>query len=159
MSNILAGLQDFLRAQSLLFREGLWPLFLIPGLLSLLYLPLSAVLSFFLLRGLGTYVHDNWVPGFLQSQFTLIVLSVFLWIVVIYLGFLLFRNVIMILYSPILGFLSEAAELKADDPAAEAQRQVIVQPSSIQRSRYAVNSQDGLDLRGEDEPLAVMPVK
>ncbi len=36
MGNLTAGLNDYLRAQRLLFWEGLWPLFLVPGILSVL---------------------------------------------------------------------------------------------------------------------------
>lgn len=113
MGNFTAGLRDYLRAQRLLFREGLWPLFLVPGMISLLYLPLSAVLAFFFLKDFSSYVHENWVPDFLQSSLTQMILSGFLFLMSLYLGFLLFRNVIMILYSPILSFLSEATERTA----------------------------------------------
>jgi CysZ protein len=113
MGNFTAGLNDYLRAQRLLFREGLWPLFLVPGILSLLYLPLSAVLASFFLKDFTSYVHENWVPDFLQSPLTEMILTCFLFLMSLYLGFLLFRNVIMILYSPILSFLSEATELTA----------------------------------------------
>jgi CysZ protein len=110
MAPFIAGLKDYVQAQRLLFREGLWPLFLVPGILSLFYLPLSMVFGFIFLKDFTRYVHDHWIPEFLQSAITLILLAIFLWIVALYLGFLLFRNVIMILYSPILGFLSEATE-------------------------------------------------
>jgi len=113
MGNIFAGLKDYLRAQSLLFRHGLWPLFLVPGILSLFYLPLSMVLGYVFLRGFTEYVHENWVPDFLRGAIMMIFLTLFIWVVAIFLGFILFRNVIMILYSPILGFLSEATERAA----------------------------------------------
>lgn len=113
MGNFFAGIKDYARAQRLLFKEGLWPLFLVPGILSLFYLPLSMVFGFFFLKDFTTFVHDNWVPDFLQSTLTQIILSVFLFLVALYLGFLLFRNVIMVLYSPILSFLSEATERAA----------------------------------------------
>ncbi|MDA0768110.1 MAG: hypothetical protein O3A87_12775 [Verrucomicrobia bacterium] len=46
MKNVLAGLHDYLRAQRLLLRRGLWPAFLIPGIFSLLYFPLSIANTF-----------------------------------------------------------------------------------------------------------------
>ena len=113
MRNIWAGFKDYGRAQRLLYRDGLWPLFLIPGILSLFYLPLSMVLGYIVLGDFTSYVHEHWVPGFLQGALMKILLALFIWVVALYLGFLLFRNVIMILYSPILAFLSEATERRA----------------------------------------------
>ena len=110
MRNLLAGLRDHWRAQRLLFRKGLWPLFLVPGIISLLYFPVSILLAITLLTGVADFVHDQWVPGFLQGTVTMWALAVFFWFAGIYLGFLMFRNVVMIICSPVLAHLSEAAE-------------------------------------------------
>lgn len=110
MKNLLAGLRDYWRAQRLLFRKGLWPLFLVPGAISVLYFPISIFLAVTLLTDAADYVHDHWVPAFLQGAVTMWTLAAFFWFAGVYLAFLLFRNVVMILYSPVLSFLSEAAE-------------------------------------------------
>lgn len=110
MKNFVAGLRDYWRAQQLLFRQGLWTAFLVPGILSVLYFPISIVIAVVAMTGAADYVHDHWIPASLQSPVTMWVLAVFLWFVAIYVGFLLFRNVIMILYSPVLAYLSETAE-------------------------------------------------
>lgn len=113
MAGFLAGLGDYLSAHRILFKQRLWPLFLVPGFLSLLYLPLSVVFGAIFLKDFTEYLHDNWVPEFLQSTIMLIFLGLLLLLVGVTLGFILFRNVIMILYSPILSFLSEATEAAA----------------------------------------------
>lgn len=113
MKNLIIGLKDFWQAQRLLLRKGLWTAFLVPGILSLLYFPLSIIVAVTVMTGAAEYVHDNWLPAFLQGTVTMWTLAVFMWFAAIYIGFLMFRNVIMILYSPILAHLSESAEDRA----------------------------------------------
>lgn len=124
MGEIARGLKDYWRAQRVLFGQGLWPLFLVPGIVSLFYVPLSAIWTFLLVRRVANYLHDNWVPDFLRSEFTFFVLAIFIWVAGVYFGFLLFRNVIMILYSPILSYLSEAVERKECGTGAEGETPV-----------------------------------
>ncbi len=110
MKNLIAGLKDYWRAQRLLFRKGLWTAFLVPGILSVLYFPVSIVIAVMVMTGAAEYVHDHWVPASMQGPVALWTLAVFMWFAAIYVGFILFRNVIMILYSPVLAYLSETAE-------------------------------------------------
>jgi|GEM_PF-2309184 len=94
MNNLIIGLKDYWPAQRLLFRKGLWTAFLVPGVLSLLYFPLSIIIAVTVMTGAAEYVHDNWLPTFLQGTVTMWTLAVFMWFVAIYIGFLMFRNVI-----------------------------------------------------------------
>lgn len=110
MKNLIAGIGDYWCAQRLLFRKGLWTVFLVPGILSVLYFPVSIVIAVTVMTGAADYIHDHWLPAFLQGAVTMWVLAVFMWFAAIYVGFLMFRNVIMILYSPVLSHLSESAE-------------------------------------------------
>jgi CysZ protein len=110
MKEILAGLRCYGRAHRLIVAHKLWRLILIPGLLSFLYFPLVIMVTFYGLRPVTSYLHEHWVPTFLQSGFTLFLISLVVWIAGLYLGFLLFRNVIMIICSPLLSYLSETVE-------------------------------------------------
>jgi CysZ protein len=110
MKNLIAGIRDYWRAHCLLFRKGLWTAFLVPGILSVLYFPVSVVVAVAVMTGAADWVHDHWIPASLQGAFTMWILTIFMWLAGIYVGFLLFRNVIMILYSPVLAHLSETAE-------------------------------------------------
>lgn len=110
MSNLVAGLRDFWRAQRLMFRKGLWTAFLVPGILGVLYFPASIVIAVTVMTGAADHVHDHWIPASAQGPLTMWMLAVVLWFTAVYVGFLLFRNVIMILYSPVLAHLSETAE-------------------------------------------------
>lgn len=110
MKNLIVGIKDYWQAHRLLMRKGLWTAFLVPGILSLLYFPLSIIIAVLTMTGVAEYIHDNWLPAFLQGAITMWILAIFMWFAAIYVGFLLFRNVIMILYSPVLSYLSETAE-------------------------------------------------
>lgn len=113
MFRIVTGCRDYVRAQKLLYQEQLWPVFLVPGILSLFYVPLVMVLGYLNARSFTAYVHNSIVPDFLQSSWMAFFVGLILWVLVLCIGFLLFRHVIMILYSPFLSFLSEATERKA----------------------------------------------
>jgi CysZ protein len=118
MKEILAGLRCYGRAHRLIVAHKLWRLILIPGVLSLLYFPLVTMVTFYGLRPVTRYVHENWIPAFLQSDLMLFFVSMVVWIAGLYLGFLLFRNVIMILCSPLLSYLSETVERVSGGMAA-----------------------------------------
>lgn len=110
LKELLAGLQCHRRAHRLVIEHKLWRLILIPGFLSLLYFPAVLWATFYGLRPAARYLHENWVPQFLQSGFTLSLLSLVIWALGVYVGFMLFRNVIMIICSPVLSYLSETVE-------------------------------------------------
>ena len=96
MGNILAGLRDVFRAWRLVFKDRLWPLFLVPGILSLCYLPVALLVGLFYFGDLASYLHERWVPAAWQSSVT----EIFLWVAVAVLAFgmavALYRNVVMI---------------------------------------------------------------
>jgi CysZ protein len=110
LKEMLAGLKCHRRAHRLVIDHKLWRLILIPGCLSILYFPVVIWATLYGLRPVARYLHENWVPQFLQSGVTLALISLIVWVLGIYAGFLLFRNVIMILCSPVLGYLSETTE-------------------------------------------------
>jgi CysZ protein len=110
IKEILAGLNCHRRAHRLVMKHKLWRLILIPGLLSVFYFPAVIWGTLYGVRPVTRYLHAHWVPEFLQSTLTLALLGVVIWALSIYVGFLLFRNVIMILCSPLLSYISETVE-------------------------------------------------
>lgn len=107
---MLAGLRCHRRAHRLVMDHKLWRLILIPGLLSIFYFPGVIWITYYGLGPVTRYLHEHWVPGFLQSGVTEFIIGMITWIMGIYVGFLLFRNVIMILCSPLLAYISETVE-------------------------------------------------
>ncbi len=115
MKHFWLGLTDYKRAHRLIWEEGIWKHMIIPGFLGVLYFPVvfGGVYSgsVYGMTELGGYIGEKWIPkevfdwmawgvGFIAGLLGL------------YLGFLLFRSVLMILYAPFIGFISESAEKK-----------------------------------------------
>ena len=112
MRAFFAGAKSYWRAWRLAWKEHMWPLLLVPGLIGLFYFPLVAFLTFrFGGRAAGN-LRDQWLPEFLKQKFLFFLVTIALWILGLYLGFVLFRNVVMILYSPVLSYLSRKTEEK-----------------------------------------------
>jgi uncharacterized protein involved in cysteine biosynthesis len=110
VSEFFAGLKGYWRAWWLALRGQMWPLLLVPGIIATLYFPLVAFVTFRYGGDVAAYVRDNWLPEFLKQKIVLGFVTVALWVLCFYLGFILFRNVVMILYAPVLGWLSRKTE-------------------------------------------------
>jgi uncharacterized protein involved in cysteine biosynthesis len=113
MHEFLTGIKDYLRAERLVREHRMWPLLCFPGLVSLIYFPAILFLTFYYVDDAAVYVRDNWLPVFLKQKVFLILVVAAWWTLGLYLGFILFRNVIMIFYAPVLGFLSAKTEENA----------------------------------------------
>jgi uncharacterized protein involved in cysteine biosynthesis len=113
MHEFLFGAKCYWRAWKLAWKEHLWHLLLIPGLIGVLYFPLIAVVTYRYGGGVARYMRDHWVPDFLKQKVYFILVAVAIWMLGLYVGFILFRNVVMILYAPALSYLSRKTEEKA----------------------------------------------
>jgi CysZ protein len=110
MRDFIAGAKCYWIAWRLAWREQLWPYLLLPGLISLVYFPAVAVLTYRYGGQSAEYLRERWLPDFLKHDFYVLFLMVIFAAFGLYVGFVLFRNVIMILYSPVLSFLSRKTE-------------------------------------------------
>jgi CysZ protein len=110
MREILAGLKTYLRAWRLIWQARLWPLLVIPGLIGMFYFPLVGLLTYWHGGKVARYLQENWLPEFLKRKFIAWLITVTVWLLALYLGFILFRNLVIILYSPVLSYLSQRTE-------------------------------------------------
>jgi len=107
------GVGDYLKANRLVLREGMWKVIFVPGLISLCYFP-AVVVGMFLAAGkLAPYATEHWMPELLQAAWMEWVIAGFFWVAGLFFGLLLFRTVVMVLYAPFLSYLSETTEKKA----------------------------------------------
>jgi CysZ protein len=79
----------------------------------MLYFPITTFLLFRYSGAVTRYARDHWLPDFLKREILLALVTISLWVLGLYLGFILFRNVVMLLYSPVLSYLSLKTEEKA----------------------------------------------
>lgn len=113
MREFLTGAKAYWRGWKLAWREHLWPYLFLPGLISVWYFPAVAFLGYRYGGKVVAYLRDNWLPEFMRHQTYVVMLTILLTIVALYVGFVLFRNVVMILYSPVLSILSRKTEERA----------------------------------------------
>ncbi|HKX62327.1 MAG TPA: EI24 domain-containing protein [Verrucomicrobiae bacterium] len=112
MNQFVAGMKDYWRALALVRRHRMWPWLILPGLISFAYFPGVSVGTYFFVADAETYVRDHLLPGFLKQRMFSIIITAALWLAALYIGFMLFRNVILIVYAPVLGYMSARMEEK-----------------------------------------------
>lgn len=113
MGEFLTGLKAYAQAWRLIWQGRLWPLLVIPGMIGVFYFPLIGLLTFWQGGRLARYLQENWLPEILKQKIVAGLITVAVWSLALYLGFILFRNMVMILYSPVLSYLSMRTEEKA----------------------------------------------
>jgi hypothetical protein len=73
----------------------MWPLLFVPGLVGLSYFPMVAFLTFRHGGSAARYLRDHWLPEFREQKALFFLVTLALWMLGLYLGFVLFRNVVM----------------------------------------------------------------
>ncbi|MEM9160122.1 MAG: EI24 domain-containing protein [Verrucomicrobiota bacterium] len=118
MKDFWLGLKDYGRAHRLIWKEGIWKHMIVPGFLGVLYFPIvfGGVYSGSIwgLTEAGKSIGEKWIPKEVADwggwDYFAIGAGIVTGAIGLYVAFLLFRSVLMIFYSPFIGFISEAAE-------------------------------------------------
>lgn len=113
MNSLWKGLRQYSRGFPLLRQARIWPLVVVPALLSLAYVPVLLLLGWTFLGAAAAYVTGHWIPDALDVSLVRWLVLAVLWVAALYLGFNLYRNVVMIFYAPVLGVMSVRAEQAA----------------------------------------------
>src|SRR5687767_11750753 len=106
MNEFSQGLLAYVRAWRLVSGSGLWSFLILLGLVSVLYFPTVTFLTWRYGGGVAGYIRTHWLPDAVRHPAVEWIVVMGVWVLAFYLGFLLFRNVIMVLYSPALSYLS-----------------------------------------------------
>lgn len=111
----MRGLGAYRHAHHLVWKEGMWKHLIIPGLLSMLYFPLviGGLFggTFFGVQELSTLIGEKWLPSEVANWVGGI-LGFIVGLLGIYLAYILYRSVVMVIYAPFIGLISETAEEK-----------------------------------------------
>ncbi len=83
---------------------------MLPGLLSAAYFPAVVAFTLVAMTRVGIFINERVMPEWMRSTVVTALLLGILYIIGFVTGFLLYRTVIMIVYSPALGYMSEAVE-------------------------------------------------
>lgn len=112
VKELLAGFNGYPKAHRVIMKHKLWPWIAVPGVMSFVYLLVLVILGTTFLPGVSASINQNWVPDFLSGGATYYLVSVLLWLFLIIAGYLSYQQIILILFSPILGYVSETVETK-----------------------------------------------
>ncbi len=110
MTGFFQGIRYYGKANQVIFKYNLWRYMIIPGILSLLYVLILLIFGAVYFSDISAYIAQNWLPEFMKSGIMRIVTSIMLWIFLLLTAYITYKPVIMILFSPILGYLSEVVE-------------------------------------------------
>lgn len=115
IKSYLKGLNAYKEAHRLVWKEGMWKHLIVPGLLSMLYFPLviGGLFggTFFGVQELSAHISEKWLPNEVAA-WAAWGLSIIVGLLAVYLAFLLYRSIVMVIYAPFIGFISETAEDK-----------------------------------------------
>ncbi len=110
LKELLAGILIYKKANHTIFKYKLWPLLILPGVMSLCYILMLVIVGTIYTSGFSGYINENWIPGFVSGDTTYVIVSILLWLFLMVIGFLSYKPIVLILFSPILSYLSETVE-------------------------------------------------
>jgi CysZ protein len=107
---LLLGIKTYNKSVQIINRYRLWYYLLIPGIMSFILILLIIFLGIIFLPGISHYIHNNMIPDFLKGDIVLIITIIFLWIILLFISFMIYKYIVLILFSPVLSTLSEKIE-------------------------------------------------
>jgi CysZ protein len=120
IASFFGSLGYYPKAHRAIIRHRLWPYMILPGLMSLGFFLTLIGIGILYFSDISAYIYQNYFPGFLRWGVLLTVMNLLLWVLLFLTGYILYQPVVLILFSPVLGFLSEMTERKVfGSPSAD----------------------------------------
>ena len=110
IKKLLKGLGAYIKANQVIFKYKLWPYMIIPGIMSLCYILTLIIMGNIWFGDISSYIHMHWIPRFLQGEVMQMITTFLLWVLLFVTGYVSYQPFILVLFSPILGYLSEITE-------------------------------------------------
>lgn len=115
---------NYFRAFSLLFKNRLWKYIIIPGIISLLIVAVLLIIAFFYAGDISTFLIGSLFKSETSTTFFKIIINIFVVVIIVVTGFLIYRPLALILLAPFLTLLVEKTEIliqesKITDPVSE----------------------------------------
>lgn len=120
IKELLKGIASYAAAHRMMIRHRLWPFMILPGIISLIYVVALILIGKIYFPEIGDYLLQNWTPGFLKGKIILMIFTFFLWVLLLLSGYIAYQPVVLILFSPILSYVSELTESKVYGGSAPA---------------------------------------
>ncbi|MEZ4526310.1 MAG: EI24 domain-containing protein [Desulfobacterales bacterium] len=112
MKELFAGLRAYAKARRVIIAHKLWPWMLIPGFMSFAYIVLLIWIGTIAVPDMTSHVTQNWIPDFMKGDLTVSAANIVLWILFLLTGYVTLQPVILILFSPVLSYVSEITECR-----------------------------------------------
>lgn len=110
LSEAFKGLSAYLKGHRVIIEHRLWKYMTVPGFISIIYISLLILLGRIYFPGISQHIFDHWLPEFLKFSFMITTLSIMLWVLMFLLAVITYQAVVLILFSPVLGYISEVTE-------------------------------------------------
>lgn len=127
IASLIGALGYYPKAHRAILRHRLWPYMILPGLMSLGFFLTLVGIGIVYFGDIAAHIYQNYFPEFLKWGILLTATKLLLWLLLLLTGYVLYQPVVLILFSPVLGFLSEMTERRVfGSPSADLQiRQVL----------------------------------
>lgn len=120
IKELFRGLHSYIRAHRVISEHKLWTYVVIPGVMSVCYILLLIFLGRLYFTEISAYITGHWIPTSIKGDITVTITTVLLWILLLLIGYITYKQMILIFFSPILSYLSELTETVVyNEPAPE----------------------------------------
>lgn len=120
IKELFNGLYAYIRAHRVISEHKLRRYVIIPGVMSVCYIFLLIFLGRLYFTDISAYITGHWIPSSIKGNVTVTITSVLLWILLLLIGYITYKQMILIFFSPILSYLSELTETAVyNEPAPE----------------------------------------
>ncbi len=110
LTEFFDGFKMYFKANRLVTKHKMWSFLTIPGIMSVLYILVLIILGTSYLPDMSAFIDQNLVPEFMQGEIMQTIMSILLWLLLIIIMYISYREVVLVLFSPILSYLSEKVE-------------------------------------------------
>ena len=110
IKELFKGLSYYPKAQKVISENKLWKYIIIPGFMSLFYIMGFVIIAYIFADDVSEYLYPSWLSWEWIQGFVKAFLTVFTWLMFLIVGLLTYKFVILIVFAPIWGYISEVVE-------------------------------------------------
>jgi CysZ protein len=110
LKEFFKGLGAYGKAHRTISKYKLWSYIIFPGIISLFYILMLIAVGGIYFPSLSNYINARLIPDFMKGEAMKAVTAVLLWIFLLLMGYITYKQVVLIFLSPILSYLSEVTE-------------------------------------------------
>lgn len=111
LKELFRGIGAYGKASRLISKYKLWPYMIVPGILSFCYILVLIAMGIIYFEGFSAYVNEQWIPNMVRGTAMLAITNILLWGLMLLIAYMTYKHVVLILFSPILSYISEITEV------------------------------------------------